>query len=99
MEISSPHTIPLAKDSASQAMSPEERQKLRQACADFEALLNQQMLGAMREASFEPEGLFEKSYGEKMFQSMADQELATIMARNGGTGFGDMLFEQLTPKR
>ncbi len=96
MEIS-PHQITaLAKPGQEKTLNPEENQKLRKACADFEALLTQQMLATMRESAFEAEGLFEKSYGEKLFQSMIDQQLAEKMAAGQGSGFGDMLFKQLS---
>ncbi len=96
MEISTPQTPPLMEPGHQGKMNAAEKQKLRKACADFEALLTQQMLATMRESTAEPEGLFKKSYGEKLFQSMMDQELAEKMATGKGSGFGDMLFEQLS---
>ena len=96
MKISAQHMAPLAKESQPNGMSPEESQKLRKACADFEALLTQQMMSTMRETSDETEGLFKKSYGEKLFQSLADQEIAAQMAGGRGTGLGEMLFQQLS---
>lgn len=96
MELSPQHITTLAKPGQESKMSPEERQTLRKACADFEALLNQQMLATMRESPFEGEGMFEKSYGEKVFQSMMDQELAEKMATGSDSGFGAMIFDQLS---
>lgn len=96
MEITSPHAIPLATPGPQKTLSPEESSKLRKACADFEALLNQQMLATMRDSATEPEGLFEKSAGEKLFQSLMDQEMAEKMAEANTSGLGNMLFEQLS---
>ena len=96
MEILPQHMPATTKADQQAKMSPQEKEQLRKACNDFEALLTHQMLSAMREASFETEGMFEKSHGEKLFQSMADQEIAEKMATGGGIGFGKMLFEQLT---
>ncbi|MEN8258380.1 MAG: rod-binding protein [Thermodesulfobacteriota bacterium] len=96
MEISPEQMLALTKAGQQTKMSPQEKEQLRKACNDFEALLTKQMLSTMRESTFETEGLFEKSYGEKLFQSMADQEMAERMATGGGIGFGDMLFQQLT---
>ena len=96
MEILPQHITTPAKAGQQKTLSPEENQNLRKACADFEALLTQQMLSTMRESTDDTEGLFEKSYGEKLFQSMADQEIATQMATGKGSGFGDMLFQQLS---
>jgi peptidoglycan hydrolase FlgJ len=96
MEISLKHLPAIAKADQQTKMSPQDKEDLRKACNDFEALLTHQMLSAMREASLETEGIFEKSHAEKLFQSMADQEIAEKMATGGGIGFGKMLFEQLT---
>ncbi len=96
MEISPPHISTPDQAGQSSKLSPEDSQKLRKACADFEALLTQQMLATMRQSTFEGEGLFKKSYGEKIFQSMVDQELAEQMAAGNGSGLGDMLFAQLS---
>lgn len=96
MEIASPQNSALTRPEQQNSPSPEKNQTLRKACADFEALLTQQMLATMRESSAETEGLFEKSHGEKLFQSMLDQELAEKMAGGSGTGLGKMLFEQLS---
>ncbi|PLX48391.1 MAG: flagellar biosynthesis protein FlgJ [Desulfobulbaceae bacterium] len=93
MEISNTNMAPLTGSSGK--MSAAEEEKLRRACADFEALLNKQMLDSMRDTSLEPDGIFAKSHAEKMFQSLMDQELAEKIATGDGTGFGDMLFEQL----
>jgi flagellar protein FlgJ len=95
MEIA-PQITALSKAGQHSGLSPEEGQKLRKACADFEALLTQQMFATMRESSGETEGLFAKSEGEKLFQSMMDQELAEKMAAGNGSGLGNMLFEQLS---
>ena len=71
-----------------------ENRKLRQACADFEALLLNKLVSAMRE-SVPQGGLFEKSFGEKMFQSMHDEELSRQMAGGRGTGLGELLYRKL----
>ena len=96
MEISQKYIPAITQASKQVEMSPQEKEELRKACNDFEALLTQQMLNAMREASYETEGIFTKSHAEKLFQSMADQEIAEKMATGGGIGFGEMLFKQLT---
>ncbi len=74
-----------------------ENKKLRQACADFEALLLNKLVSSMRKSV--PEGgLFEKSFGEKMFQSMHDEELSRQMASGRGTGLGELLYQKLTDR-
>ncbi|GAB6060395.1 peptidoglycan DD-metalloendopeptidase family protein [Desulfonatronum parangueonense] len=67
--------------------------KLRKASQDFEALLLHQLLKQMR-ATVPKEGLLHGK-GEEFWQSHFDMEMATVMARSGGIGLGDMIFEQL----
>ena len=71
-----------------------ENKKLRQACSDFEALLLNKLVSSMRE-SLPEGGLFEKSFGEKMFQSMHDEELSRQMASGRGTGMGELLYQKI----
>jgi peptidoglycan hydrolase FlgJ len=85
------------KDMA-QTTDKADKVRLEKACKDFEAIILNQMLSAMRKTV--PEGgLFEKSYGEKIYQSMSDEELSKNMAHNKGMGLGEMLFKQLTAKK
>ncbi len=89
MNITGPTTIPISTD------KPVINKDLRKACADFEAQMTNQLLAAMRK-TIPTDGLFKKSYGEEMFQSMLDQELAVQMAQGQGTGFGEALYQQLS---
>ncbi len=88
MKITSPTIMPVSPS------KPEVNQDLRKNCADFEAQITHQLLTAMRK-TIPTDGLFKKSYGEELFQSMLDQELATQMAHGKGTGFGETLYQQL----
>lgn len=67
--------------------------KLRGASQDFEAIFIHQMLKQMR-ATVPKEGLLH-SRDEEFWQSHFDGEMAVIMARQGGIGLGDIIFEQL----
>ena len=71
--------------------------KLREAANDFEAIFIQQMLKTMRKTSFESD-LLPKSEGEKVFQSLLDEQYAQITAKSGSLGFGEMIYQQLKPK-
>ncbi|MCB2183517.1 MAG: rod-binding protein [Desulfobulbaceae bacterium] len=72
-----------------------ENKKLKEACEDFEAILLNKILSSMREMI--PEGgLFEKSYGEKIYQSMLDEEMTKQMAHGKGIGLSELLYEQLS---
>ncbi len=74
--------------------SPQQDDQLLTACNEFEAVFTQQMLSAMRQASFESE-LVPKSSGEKVFESMLDEQRAQQMASTGSLGLGRMIYEQL----
>lgn len=88
MNITAPTTMPMSSS------APVVNKDLRKACAEFEAQMTNQLLSAMRK-TIPTDGLFKKSYGEDMFQSMLDQELATQTSQGAGTGFGEALYKQL----
>lgn len=67
--------------------------KLREASQDFEAIFLHQMLKQMR-ATIPKEGLLH-SRDEEFWQSHFDAEMSVLLARKGGIGLGDMIFEQL----
>lgn len=92
MKITVPTTMPINTN------KPAINTDLRKACADFEAQMTNQLLAAMRK-TIPTDGLFKKSYGEEMFQSMLDQELAVQMAQGQGTGFGEALYQQLSQQQ
>jgi peptidoglycan hydrolase FlgJ len=82
------------KSSAPSADTGKER-RLREACAGFEAIMLQQIL-ALARRSVPEGGLLDGGYGEEMFRSMHDDQLARKMAGSGGLGFGEMLYRQLS---
>ncbi len=71
--------------------------KLREAANDFEAIFIQQMLKTMRKTSFESD-LLPKSEGEKVFQSLLDEQYALFSAKSGSLGLSEMIYQQLKPK-
>jgi len=71
-----------------------DREKLKKACADFEALLVARMLKLMRQ-SIPQNGLFENSPGKEVYQSLMDEELAKSMSQRGGFGLGEVLYRQV----
>lgn len=68
--------------------------KLKKACQDFEAVFIGQLWKQMR-SSVPQEGLLH-SKEEESYASMFDQELSLKMARSGGMGLGDMLYDNLS---
>lgn len=70
-----------------------EQQTLRQVAGQFESLFVNMMLKSMRQASL-AEGLFD-SEQSKMYQDMADQQLASDLSMRGGLGLQDVIMRQL----
>jgi flagellar protein FlgJ len=69
--------------------------KLREACAGFEALMLKQILTLARQG-IPKTGLLDGGYGEEMFQSIHDDQITQKMAGSSGSGFGEMLYRQLS---
>jgi flagellar protein FlgJ len=69
--------------------------RMREAARDFEAILLQQMLTALRRASGDGKALLSGT-GNKLYQGLMDEELARSLARGGGLGLADMLVRELT---
>jgi flagellar protein FlgJ len=68
--------------------------RLRDVCAEFESILITSLLKSMRK-SVGGEGVFGKSNESKLVQSMYDENLALGIARAGGIGLGEMLFQHI----
>ncbi|MBI4082013.1 MAG: rod-binding protein [Candidatus Lambdaproteobacteria bacterium] len=71
---------------------------VRAMAQEFEALLIEQMIHAMRQG--EPEAqLLEPSRGEQVFREMLDGEYARLLAQRGGIGLADLLVQQIEAQR
>lgn len=81
-------------DAATAAKQAAEDKKLRDACQDFEAMFMSIMYKQMRNTVPEND-LFGKSNGQKIFESMLDDEVMKNASKAGGIGLGDMLYRQL----
>jgi len=77
--------------------TPEEkREALRRAAKEFEAIFIYQMIAAMRKTVGHG-GLVRKGAGEKIFESMLDEEWAKKLASKGGpNSLSEMLYRQLS---
>jgi flagellar protein FlgJ len=72
-----------------------QREALREASRQFEAVFLNQMLKAMRETVGDG-GLIKKSQGEEVFQGMLDEEWSKSLAgRHGSRGLNEVLYRQL----
>lgn len=71
-----------------------ERQRLKEAAAEFESLFIYYILRRMR-ATIPKSGFLGNSPQQKMYTSLLDQELSKQLAAGGGIGLSRMLIEQL----
>ncbi|MBN2898227.1 MAG: rod-binding protein [Clostridia bacterium] len=69
-------------------------EQLKDACEQFESVFLNMMLQTMRKTIPESD-LVEKSQGTKTFESMLDEEYSKSLAKGGGIGLADVLFNQL----
>ena len=71
-----------------------EAKRLREACEGFEAMFLDIVFKEMRNTV--PENtLFGESNGEKIWHSMLDTELMQNVAKSGGVGLADMMYNNL----
>lgn len=70
--------------------------RLKQACADFEAILLDSMFQSMRK-TLSGEDIFGKSLGRDIYESMYYTQISKDLAGQGsGLGLGAMLYQQLS---
>jgi len=83
----------IAATAAAPSPASPDQAKLKKAAQAFEAVFVRQLIGSMRSASGEGEGLFD-SEATKQFQDMADAKTADAMAQKGALHIADMLVKQ-----
>jgi Rod binding domain-containing protein len=71
-----------------------EDRNLKRTCAEFESIFLTYLLKSRRGTIAEG-GLLGNSHESQMVKSMFDENLAMGIARNGGMGLADMLYERL----
>ena len=69
-------------------------EKLKEACADFEAVLINFMFKSMKK-SLPGDSLFGGGLQKDIYDSLFYQEIATKLAREKGLGIGEALYRQL----
>jgi len=69
--------------------------QLREASEDFESLLIDQMLSAMRK-TLSKEKLYGGGLAEDIFQGMLDEEYSRLMARSESFGLAEKIYDQLS---
>ena len=75
--------------------SSAQREKLKEACRDFEALFIKQMLDSMRK-TVDKSGLIKRNMGEDIFEDMLYDEYAKKMTETSRLGIADMMYNQLS---
>lgn len=78
--------------------TPEDKERLLEACREFEAIFLNMMLKQMRSGVSESD-FIEKSHARGIFEEMHDEELAKAMAQGRGVGLAQQLYQQLTAVR
>ncbi len=71
-----------------------DEKRLRDACADFEAILLSQVFQSMRANPLASE---DHDPAREMVEGMMDQSVAIHISRSSRKGLADVLFEQLSP--
>ena len=94
-----PHTTESSRRSQSlnSAARPSEDAKLKQACADFEAILLDAMFQSMRK-TLSGDDLFGKSLGRDLYESMYYTQISKELSNGNGMGLGDVLYRQLSSR-
>ena len=74
-----------------------DKRALRQAAREFEALLLEQLVKEMRDASPKSK-LLGREKGQELFQEMLDGEFVRLMTESGGIGLADFIVRSLADK-
>lgn len=78
-----------------QQAEPKTEAKLRRAAEDFTAVALNEMLKPIFDTSDTSEGLFGGGAGERAFRPMMVNEMARQMARGGGLGLAEPVYQQM----
>lgn len=74
-----------------------DEEQLMDACIEFESYFLKMMLSSMRNTIDTEDSFIPQSNGEKIFQSMLDEEYADKAAKSGnGIGLAKVLYKQLS---
>lgn len=68
--------------------------KLREVCDQFESIFINMMFKDFR-GSISDDSLIPRGQGEKIFESMLDEELSNEMAKSGSFGISNVMYQQL----
>jgi flagellar protein FlgJ len=77
-----------------QAMSAQDDEKLKKACQEFESYFLYKMIRQMRQTIPESD-LIPKSYANKIYEDLLDDEMSKKFSGMGGIGLADMMYKQI----
>lgn len=86
--------VSAAAGAKSAAAAPSDREKLKQASKQFEAIFIRQMLASARKTNFDDSGLF-SGEGTDTFRQMQDDRFAEIASQSGAFGLAATIENQL----
>ncbi len=86
---------PAAAQQARNADTPANAQKLHQAAEDFAAVALGEMLSPMFDTVDTADGMFGGSAGEAAFKPMLVAEMGKQIARSGGLGLVEPIYQQM----
>ncbi len=86
---------PMALTPAAAAAAPANAAKLHKAAEDFAAVALGEMLNPMFDTVDTADGLFGGSAGEAAFKPMLVAEIAKQIARSGGLGLAEPIYQQM----
>jgi Rod binding domain-containing protein len=80
---------------AHRTLSPEQIAKTRQSAQDFEAMALGEMLQPMFKTVDTSKGLFGGGRGEATWKPIMVEEMAKMIAKNGGIGIADSVMKEM----
>lgn len=92
-----PRSCPAAGRNMNDTAGIERLGKLKKSCADIESLFLSTLFKAMRK-TVPQGGLFKKSSGDDIYDSMFDQQVSVSLSQGRGIGLGQMLYNQMLRK-
>ncbi|WAM34083.1 rod-binding protein [Caldicellulosiruptor morganii] len=81
-------------DKLEKAYSEKDKQRLKEACDDFEAILLSSIFKEMKK-SIPESGLFEKSIADDIFNDMFVDEVSKKASSQGGVGLSKLLYDSI----
>jgi len=82
------------KTALEKAASEKNLDKLKEASQEFEAYFVNTLLKVMRN-TIQEGGLVKKSQARETFEGMLDEEMAKKIAKGGGIGLADMIYQNM----